>query len=98
MPPLRPGNIREERPGYIFGSWSAGWWVGESSGLESREEGYRPQFEGSRSSWGRTSQPFSPMAGRVLRGEEEVARRVRDFAGKGEPERRNGGEGDGSES
>ena len=67
-------------------------------GLESREEAGKPQFEGSRSSGGRTSQPSSPITERVLRGEEEVVRRVRDLVEKGETERRNGGEGDGSES
>ena len=63
-----------------------------------REEGGRPQFEGSRSSGGRTSQPSSPMTGVLVRGGEEVARRRGDLRWNRDPERVNGGEGDGSES
>ena len=63
---------------------------------EDVEDG-RPQFDGSKSSAGRTSHPSSPITGRVLRGGEEFARRLGDLWQNGEPERAKGGEGEGSE-
>ena len=93
-----PGNMREEPPGYILVvlSWLVSFAPPE--GVFEKEEGGRPQFEGSRSSGGRTSQPSSPMTGRMVRGGEEVARRRGDLRRNEDPERMNGGEGDGSES
>lgn len=63
-----------------------------------RDEGGRPQFDGSKSSAGKTSHPSSPMIGRVLRGGGEFARRLGVLDGSEEPERRKGGDAQGSES
>lgn len=91
-------------PGYIFGVSLRLVFSAPPEGVSEREESGRPQFEGSRSSAGRTSQPSSPITGRalvierVLRGGEELAQRLEVLDGSKDPDSWKGGDGEGQES